>query len=59
MIGSPAVVRHVRRTLLDPAAVRYALLMGPAARRIAVMRDAGLAHAFPPNGSGSTQTGTI
>ena len=35
MIGPPTVIRLVRRTLLDPAAVRDAVLMGPDARHIA------------------------
>ena len=35
MIGPPTVVRLVRRRLLDPAAVRDAVLMGPNARHIA------------------------
>ncbi len=35
MIGPPTVLRLVRRTLLDPAAVRDVVLMGPDARHIA------------------------
>jgi hypothetical protein len=37
MIGPPTVVRLVGRTFLDPAAVRDAVLMVPAARHITLL----------------------